>query len=183
MRKSTSRGSGWIVCDALTRVVICVRHTNGLHPMIVRGQKVRWVVSKTNLIGTYVPIRLSVHSWQERPGRGSKVASSTALGCGIGSTLHPGAKPAASSALGCARRPSFVVDQNFYLDLAALEGLPIDVMACMATMRTRNNLESCQLWKNTGASFTFVFATVYHPSESFPTSESTSKFSFGIYDG
>ena len=59
----------WIVCDALKCLVICVCHNNGLHPMIVRGQKVRWAVSKTNVIGTYLPIRLSVHSWQGEPGR------------------------------------------------------------------------------------------------------------------
>ena len=61
--------SSWIVCDAVKRLVICVRHTNDLHSMIVRGQKVRWVVSKTNVIGTYLLIRLSVHSWHGKSGR------------------------------------------------------------------------------------------------------------------
>ena len=36
--------------------------------MIVWGQRVGWVVSKTNVIETYVPICLSVHSWQGKPG-------------------------------------------------------------------------------------------------------------------
>ena len=53
-----------MICDALKRLVICVRHTNRLHLMFVRGYKFRWRV-----IGTHVPIRLSVHSWQGEPGR------------------------------------------------------------------------------------------------------------------
>ena len=112
--------------------------------MIVRGQRIRWVVSKTNVIGFPYASLCTVGKENQAIGKWNLIKNGSS---GIGSTLHPGVKSGASSALRCAWQPSFIVDQIFYLDLRQCWK---DFLwwVILWRWRARNNLETAQLLKN-----------------------------------